>query len=80
MPINRLRMKRKPTRFKFKDIMIPSGNLKNEKRTLEEMYKRRKIVKSIYGKDKEFISLATGLNKFIVNEYVQLLNNIHNNP
>ncbi|MBU4012025.1 MAG: DUF1670 domain-containing protein, partial [Proteobacteria bacterium] len=31
------------------------------------------------GKDKEFISLVTGLNKFIVNEYIQLLNNIHNN-
>ena len=32
------------------------------------------------GKDKEFISLATGLNKFIVNEYIQLLDNKENNP
>ena len=32
------------------------------------------------GKDKEFISLATGLNKFIVNEYIQLLDNKQNNP
>ncbi len=31
------------------------------------------------GKDKEFISLATGLNKFIVNEYIQLLDNKQNN-
>jgi len=31
------------------------------------------------GKDKEFISLATGLNKFIVNEYIQLLDNIQIN-
>ena len=32
------------------------------------------------GKDKEFISLATGLNKFVVNEYIQLLDNNQNNP
>ena len=30
--------------------------------------------------NKEFISLATGLNKFIVNEYIQLLDNKQNNP
>jgi hypothetical protein len=32
------------------------------------------------GKDKEFISLATGLNKFVVNEYVKLIENTLNCP
>ena len=32
------------------------------------------------GKDQEFISLATGLNKFVVNEYVKLIENTLNCP
>jgi hypothetical protein len=32
------------------------------------------------GKDKEFISLATGLSKFVVNEYVSIIQNSFNCP
>ena len=32
------------------------------------------------GKDVQFISLATGLNKFVINEYIKLIENAKNNP
>lgn len=32
------------------------------------------------GKNQEFISVATGLNKFVVNEYIQILENYQINP
>jgi hypothetical protein len=32
------------------------------------------------GKDTEFISLATGLNKLVVNEYLKIIENTSNCP